>query len=324
MKKMFSAIQPTGKIHLGNYLGAIRNWVALQSEYDSTFCVADLHALTTIRDPQVLKSKTLEAAALLMAAGIGPPSRLFVQSHVGAHVELAWVFECITPVGWLRRMTQYKDKADSSESVSSGLFAYPALMAADILLYQTDAVPVGEDQLQHLEITRDIAKRFNSLYGDTFKIPEAIVSEKAGKIMALGDLTKKMSKSAANAWDAVYLLDTPDDVTAKIGRATTESRREIRFDDRRPGIFNLLVIYEMLSGEDRSAIEDRFQGKGYSQLKRDLSELVVATLSGIQSRYHELTDDTAYLISVLKQGENAVRPVAESTMQTVRQKVGVW
>lgn len=323
MNKMFSAIQPTGKIHLGNYLGAIRNWVTIQGEYDSIFCVADLHALTTIRDPEILKSKTIEAAAILVAAGIVPPSRLFVQSHVGSHAELAWVLECITPVGWLRRMTQFKDKMDSAESVGSGLFAYPALMAADILLYGTDAVPVGEDQLQHLEITRDIAKRFNSIYGETFVLPEPVVSKTAGRIMALNDPNKKMSKSGSNSWDAVYLLDNPDEIVAKIGRATTDSQREIRFDQRRHGMFNLLVIYEMLSGDSRSAVESHFEGKGYSQFKRELSEIIVETLAPIQARYHELMAAPDEIGSILKKGEESVRPAAESMMSTVKERVGI-
>ncbi len=323
MKKMFSAIQPTGKIHLGNYLGAIRNWVSLQSDYDSIFCVADLHALTTTRDPEILRSKTVEAAAILVAAGIVSPSRLFVQSHVSAHAELAWVLECITPVGWLRRMTQFKDKMDSSESVGSGVFAYPTLMAADILLYGTDAVPVGEDQLQHLEITRDIAKRFNSIYGDTFVLPGAIVSETAGRIMALNDPSKKMSKSGTNDWDAVYLLDSPDEIVAKIGRATTDSEREIRFDDRRLGVFNLLVIYEMLSGDSQAAVESHFEGKGYAQLKRELSEIIVANVAPIQARYRDLMAAADEIGSILRKGEEAVRPAAESMMRTVRERVGI-
>ncbi len=323
MKKMFSAIQPTGKIHLGNYLGAIRTWVSIQSEYDSIFCVADLHALTTIRDPEILRSKTVEAAAILVEAGIVAPSRLFVQSHIGAHAELAWVLQCITPVGWLRRMTQFKDKMDSSESVGSGVFAYPTLMAADILLYSTDAVPVGEDQLQHLEITRDIAKRFNSVYGDTFVLPEAVVSETAGRIMALNEPKKKMSKSGTNSWDAVYLLDSPDEIVAKIGRATTDSQREIRFDESRPGIFNLLVIYEMLSGDSQSSVESHFEGKGYAQFKRELSEIIVETLVPIQRRYHELMTAPDEIGTVLRKGEESVRPAAESMMRTVSERVGI-
>ncbi len=323
MKKMFSAIQPTGKIHLGNYLGAIRNWVSIQSEYDSIFCVADLHALTTIRDPEILRSKTVETAAILVAAGIARPSRLFVQSRISAHAELAWVLECITPVGWLRRMTQFKDKIESAESVGSGLFAYPTLMAADILLYGTDAVPVGDDQLQHLEITRDIAKRFNSVYGDTFVLPEAIVSKKAGRIMALNDPTKKMSKSGTNSWDAIYLLDSPDEIVAKIGRATTDSQREIQFDEGRPGIFNLLVIYEMLSGDSQSTVESHFEGKGYAQFKRELSEIIVANVAPIQARYHELIASMDELASVLNKGEEDMRPAAESMMRTVKERVGI-
>ena len=323
MKRIFSGIQPTGNIHLGNYLGAIRNWVNLQREYESIFCIADLHAITTFQDPERLKSKTLEVAALLMAAGIHPAASIFIQSRVSAHAELAWILECVTPVGWLRRMTQFKDKAESVESVSAGLFAYPSLMAADILLYQTDSVPVGADQLQHLEITRDIAQRFNSLYGETFRLPEPIVPRKAGRIMALDDPTKKMSKSAADPGHAIYLLDSPDEIRNKIARATTDSQREVRFDEARPGIHNLLVVYEMLSGEDREKIESRFEGTGYSEFKRQLSEMVVGALKPIQSRYRDLVSDSRYVNSVLKEGEERVSPIAETTLALVRRKMGL-
>ena len=323
MKKMFSGIQPTGNVHLGNYLGAIRNWVSLQKQYDSIFCIADLHAITTFQQPAGLKSKSLELATLLMAAGIEQPSTIFVQSRVSAHAELAWIFECTTPVGWLRRMTQFKDKAESAESVSAGLFAYPALMAADILLYRTDAVPVGEDQLQHLEITRDIAQRFNSLYGDTFNLPEAIVSEKAGRIMALDDPTKKMSKSTVETGHAIFMLDSPDGIKAKIARATTDSHREIRFDAARPGIFNLLVIYEMLSGESRQQIESHFEGKSYSEFKEALSEIIVVALRPIQARYRELASAPDYVRSMIEQGAEHVMPVAETTLNLVKERMGI-
>ncbi len=323
MKRLFSGIQPTGNIHLGNYLGAIRNWVSLQEEYDSIFCVADLHALTTPVDPDIVRSKTLEVAALLMAAGISSRACVFVQSQVSAHAELAWVLECTTPVGWLRRMTQFKDKSDSAESVSAGLFTYPDLMAADILLYRTDVVPVGEDQLQHLEITRDIAQRFNSIYGETFDLPEAIVSGKAGRIMALGDVTKKMSKSSDGPGQAIYLLDSPEAVSTKIQRATTDSGWELRFDQTRPGVYNLLVIYEMLSGAGREEIESHFDGKGYADLKRELSDIVNEALKPIQSRYRELASEPGYIASVLKDGVERARPIAEATMTVVKNRIGL-
>ena len=323
MKRIFSGIQPTGNIHLGNYLGAIRNWVSLQREYESIFCIADLHAITTLQESERLKSKTLELATLLMAAGIEPAASIFIQSRVSAHAELAWILECVTPVGWLRRMTQFKDKAESVESVSAGLFAYPALMAADILLYQTDGVPVGADQLQHLEIARDIAQRFNSLYGETFRLPEPIVSNKAARIMALNDPTKKMSKSTVDPGHAIYLLDSPDEIRSKIARATTDSERVVRFDETRLGINNLLVVYEILSGEDREQIELRFEGTGYSEFKRQLSEMVVAALKPIQSRYRDLVSDPGYVDSVLKKGEERVSPIAEATLALVRRKMGL-
>jgi tryptophanyl-tRNA synthetase len=323
MRRIFSGIQPTGNIHLGNYLGGIRNWVNLQREYESIFCIADLHAITTFQDPERLKSRTLELAALLMAAGIEPAATIFIQSRVSAHAELAWILECMTPVGWLRRMTQFKEKAELVESVSAGLFAYPALMAADILLYQTDAVPVGADQLQHLEITRDIAQRFNSLYGETFRLPEPIVPKKAGRIMALTDPTKKMSKSTVDPGQAIYLLDSPDEISSKIARATTDSLREVRFDEARPGIHNLLVVYEMLSGEDREKIESRFEGRGYSELKQQLSEMVVGALKPIQSKYQDLVSDSGYVVSVLREGEKRASSIAETTLALVRQRMGL-
>jgi tryptophanyl-tRNA synthetase len=231
-KRMFSGAQPTGRIHIGNYLGAIRPWVLLQNEYESIFSVVDLHAITVPQDPAALKSKIREVAGLFFAAGIDPNiSSVFIQSHVSAHTELAWILECLIPVGWLRRMTQYKEKAGSRHGtdVSTGLFTYPALMAADILLYDTDVVPVGEDQRQHLELARDTAQRFNSIYGNTFKLPEAIIFESGARIMGLDDPTHKMSKSNSSPGHAIYLLDSPDEISTKIARATTDSLRDIRF-----------------------------------------------------------------------------------------------
>jgi tryptophanyl-tRNA synthetase len=261
-KRVFSGIQPTGEIHLGNYLGAVRNWAASQTEFENIFCIVDLHAITIQRDPQVLKRKIREVAGLLFAAGINlDQSTVFIQSHIAHHSELAWILNCFTPMGWMHRMTQFKEKSEKQrDQVSVGLFDYPALMAADILLYQTDQVPVGDDQKQHVELTRDIAQRFNSIYGETFKLPEPVIPKIGARIMGLDDPTRKMSKSEDNEWHAVALLDPPELIRKKIMRATTDSQREIVFDENRPGIYNLLTIYEIFSGlkrDDQGAMKLR-------------------------------------------------------------------
>ena len=322
-KRIFSGIQPTGNIHIGNYLGAIQRWVDLQTEFDSIFCVVDLHAITVPQEPEVLKSKIRELAGLLFAAGIDPKlSKLFVQSHVSAHAELTWILNCFVPMGWMRRMTQFKEKSQRRrEEVSVGLFGYPALMAADILLYNTDVVPVGEDQKQHVELARDIAQRFNSIYGETFKLPEPVIPETGARIMGLDDPTQKMSKSEPSS--GIFLLDSPDDIRSKVMRATTDSLREIRFDEARPGIYNLLVIYELFTGLGREEIEARFEGKGYADLKKELAEAVVENLSPLQSRYRELTADPSYLDSLLAEGANKVRALSEKTLALVKDKVGL-
>ena len=324
-KRVFSGIQPTGDIHIGNYLGAIQHWVASQSELDSIFCIVDLHAITVPQDSKTLKSKIREVAGLLFAAGIDPKlSTVFVQSHISAHAELTWILNCFIPIGWMKRMTQFKEKSQKQkEQVSTGLFDYPALMAADILLYGTDLVPVGEDQKQHVELARDVAQRFNSIYGETFVVPEVVIPETGARIMGLEDPTKKMSKSEAGQGHIIYLLDSPDDIRAKIMRATTDSLREIRFDESRPGICNLLVIYELFTKLGRKEIEARFEGKGYVDLKRELAEVVVENLSPLQSRYRELTADPAYIDSLLTEGAAKIRPVAEKTLTLVKDRVGL-
>ena len=323
-KRIFSGIQPTGAIHIGNYLGAITNWVSLQSEYDCIFCVVDLHAITVPQDPLTLKTKTREVAGLLIAAGIDPKvSTLFVQSRVCAHSELTWILNCFIPMGWMQRMTQFKEKAAKQELVNIGLFDYPALMAADILLYQTDCVPVGEDQQQHLELTCDVAERFNSTYGETFKVPEAIIPKVGARIMGLDDPTKKMSKSEEQPGHAICLLDSPEEIRAKIMRATTDSLRETRFDENRPGIYNLLVMYELFTSMSRTNIEARFEGKGYAQLKKELAEVVIEGLRPLQTRYKELTASPAYIDSLLEEGAGRVSPIAEKTLAVVKQKVGL-
>jgi len=325
MKRLFSGIQPTGNLHIGNYLGAIRRWVAMQADYESFFSVVDLHAITVPQDPDTLRAKTRETAGLLVAAGIDPQlSVLFVQSHVCAHTALAWIVNCLTPMGWLERMTQYKEKAAGlRERVSAGLFTYPALMAADILLYQADLVPVGEDQTQHVELTRDVARRFNGTYGETFRLPQALIPETGARIMALDDPARKMSKSDERPAGVIDLLDPPDMIAAKIKRATTDPLREIRFDPSRPGIYNLLVIYELFTGLPRPEIEARFAGKGYAALKQALAEAVIEGLRPLQSRYRELAADPAHIDSLLREGASRARPIAERTLRTVQQKMGL-
>ncbi len=324
-KRVFSGIQPTGNIHLGNYLAAIRNWVASQPEYDNIFCVVDLHAITVLQDPAVLRTKTHELAALLFACGIDPEqSTLFVQSHVPAHSELAWILNCFIPMGWMQRMTQFKEKSgENQERASVGLFDYPALMAADILLYDTDRVPVGEDQKQHVELARDVAQRFNTIYGDTFKVPVPFIPAVGARIMGLDDPTKKMSKSDSATGHAINLLDPPDRIVKAIKRATTDSQREIVFDPARPGIYNLLTIYEVCSGLKRPEIEARFEGKGYGDFKNDLAEVVVTALEPIQRRYHELTDDPAQLDAMLSAGAEKIKPIAADVLKRVQAKIGL-
>jgi tryptophanyl-tRNA synthetase len=324
-KKAFSGIQPTGSIHIGNYLGTIRVWVESQALHENIFCIVDLHAITIRQDPAVLKGKIRETAALLLATGINPDrSALFFQSHISAHAELAWILNCFIPMGWMQRMTQFKEKSEQMRAeVSVGLFDYPALMAADVLLYGADLVPVGEDQKQHVELMRDVSIRFNSIYGETFTVPEPLIPEKGARIMDLQDPAKKMSKTDGFKSHSIGLLDTPDDIRSKIMGAVTDSLREIRFDENRPGIHNLLVIYELFSGSPREAIEDRFRGKGYADLKKELTDLVTEVLKPVRNRYGELRKDPGYLEDVLLQGAGRVRPTADKTLSLVKEKVGL-
>ena len=324
-KRVFSGIQPTGNIHIGNYLGAIRPWVTSQAEFDNMFCVADLHAITIPQEPRTLKSKIREVAGLLFAAGIDPKlSAVFIQSHMRAHAELAWILDCCIPLGWMQRMTQFKQKSPQQKAQASvGLFNYPALMAADILLYQTDLVPVGEDQTQHLELTRDVAQRFNAIYGETFTVPEPVVPELGARIMGLDDPTRKMSKSERRPGHAIYLLDSPDAIRAKVLRAVTDSQHWIRFDETRPGMYNLLVIYELFSGLSRPDIEARFTGKGYSDFKRELAEVIIEGLRPVRSRHRALMAQAAHIDALLAEGAARVRPIAEQTSAIVRDKIGL-
>ncbi|MGO8946673.1 MAG: tryptophan--tRNA ligase [Ktedonobacterales bacterium] len=323
-ERVFSGIQPTGTPHLGNYLGAIRYWVAEQDLYDNIYCIVNLHAITKPQDPEELRQNTRQLAGILFACGLDPSrSSVFVQSQIAAHTELAWILNCFTPVGWLNRMTQFKTKAgDDRETATTGLFDYPVLMAADILIYQTDAVPVGDDQRQHVELTRDIADSFNFRFGPTLVPPRPLIREVGARIMALDDPERKMSKSDAEG-SYIALLDPPDVVRRKIARATTDGERTIVFDESRAAIFNLLTIYQMLSGESRQHVEAEFEGKGYKEFKAMLSDLIIATLEPIQERYAETVADPDKLDALLRQGADQVRPIAEATLRLVKDRVGI-
>ena len=322
--RVFSGMQPTGNLHIGNYLGALKNWVRIQHDYECIFCIVDLHAVTVYQDPAELRAKINEIAALYLAAGIDPKDcAIMVQSAVPAHSELAWMLTCVTPVGWLERMTQYKMKAAKQESVPDGLLQYPVLMAADILLYQAGIVPVGEDQAQHLELTRDIAQRFNSLYGDTFVAPNTSLPTVGARAMGLDDPTQKMSKSATGLNHSVALLDPPAKIRKTIMRATTDSNPAVDFETAGAGVLNLISIYQAFSGEDDAAIKARFTGLRYGDLKKLVAEMVVSHLEPFQQRYREITADPAYLADVLRDGAERVAPIANSTVRTVKQRMGL-
>jgi tryptophanyl-tRNA synthetase len=322
-KRIFSGAQPTGNLHIGNYLGALRNWVALQHEYASFFCVVNLHAVTIPQDPKQLETKTREVARIYLAAGIDPKvSTVFIQSDVQEHAELAWILNCVVRISELERMTQFKDKAKKQrENVLAGLLTYPALMAADILLYQTDLVPVGHDQKQHLELTRDIAERFNRDFGETFRVPEAFIPKVGAKIQALDDPSKKMSKSDENVNGSITLMDDADTIIRKFKRAVTDSGTEIRFDESRPAITNLLSIYHLLTGRSTEEIEEHFAGKGYAQLKNDLAEATVEFLRPFQERVRDIGDDD--LRRILSEGAEKARAIAAETMRQVKERMGI-
>jgi tryptophanyl-tRNA synthetase len=323
-ERVFSGIQPTGVAHIGNYLGAIRHWVDEQDVYENIYCIVDLHAITLPQDPDELRVGVRQLAATLFACGMDPRrSTLFVQSHMHEHAELAWILDCMTPTGWLNRMTQFKVKAgEDRELASAGLYTYPVLQAADILLYQADAVPVGEDQRQHIELARDIASSFNHRFGQTFVEPRALIRKEGARIMALDEPEKKMSKSGAEG-SYIALLDPPDVIRKKIARATTDSQRAIVFDEKRPGIYNLLTIYQQLGNESQEQIEAEFAGKGYKEFKAALADRVVATLEPIQQRFNELFADHATLDALLAQGAEQVRPLAVETLRTAKERVGL-
>jgi tryptophanyl-tRNA synthetase len=318
-------MQPTGNLHIGNYLGALRNWVSIQAEYESIFCIVDLHAITEYQDPATLRQRIREVAALYVAAGIDPKqSVIFVQSAVSGHAELAWLLTCVTQIGWLQRMTQFKAKTENREAIGSGLLQYPVLMAADILLYQAAVVPVGEDQSQHLELTRDIVQRFNSLYGETFVMPATRLPSVGARVMGLDDPTKKMSKSVNVAGHAIWLLDDLNAAKKKIMRATTDSAPAVSYESMGAGVANLLSIYQAFTGTSDEKMRAEFEGMRYGDLKKRVAEAVVAGLEPIQIRYREITSDPTYLDRLLDEGADRVRPIAEATVLLAKERMGLY
>jgi tryptophanyl-tRNA synthetase len=324
--RVFSGIQPSGSLHLGNYLGAIRNWVAMQETHDCVYCVVDLHAITARQERAELRRSTIALANLFLASGIDPErSIVFVQSHVPAHAELAWILNTITYMGELRRMTQFKDKSGGGEgeSIGVGIFDYPVLMAADILLYRADEVPVGEDQKQHVELTRDLAERFNNAFGTAFVVPRPVIRSVGARVMALDDPSSKMSKSAGSANSYIALTDSPDLMRKKIKRAVTDSGSEIRPGPEKPALSNLLGIHSVLSGDTVDEIVARYQGRGYADFKTDLGDIVAETLAPIQARIKELEADKGYTLEVLKTGAERAEALAARTLAKVRERVGL-
>lgn len=344
-KRILSGIQPSGNLHIGNYLGAIKQWLELQDTYEAFFCVVDEHAITVPQDPQELRENTLKLAMIYLAAGIDrEKSTIFIQSHVPAHAELGWILNTMTPLGELERMTQFKEKMKmrpglrparkfpdktpeqyAREEIEgyAGLLNYPTLMAADILLYQTDAVPVGDDQSQHVELTRSLARRFNNRFGDAFKIPELLIQKETARIMGLDDPTKKMSKSAASANNYIALLDSLDEIRRKIKIAVTDSEKEVRYDEaRKPAIANLMQIYSAFEDTNLEKIEERYQGKSYADFKNDLGELLVEKMTPFQDRYRELEKDKQQVLDILKVGAKRANEIANATLRDVQQKIG--
>lgn len=326
--RVFSGIQPSGDLHLGTYLGALRQWVEHQHERDNVFCVVDLHAITVPEaiDPATLKAKSREVAALYFASGIDPDANLvFVQSHVREHAELTWLLNCTTPLGWLHRMTQFKAKSETRDSVSTGLLDYPVLQAADILLYDTDLVPVGEDQVQHVELTRDIAQRFNHLFGEIFTLPEATVPPSGARVMGFDEPDAKMSKSVAHVRDrhAVNLLDDERVIQKTVMSAVTDSGREFRFEHAGAGVRNLLGVLRSLTGETYETLADRYEGRGYGDLKKDVLEAILETVRPIRERYEAYAADPAELDAILARNADRAREHAAATLKRAQDALGV-
>ncbi|PAF49679.1 tryptophan--tRNA ligase [Helicobacter sp. 13S00401-1] len=322
-QRVFSGIQPTGDIHLGNYLGAIKNWVDSQDLYDNIYCIVNSHAITVYQDPKILETKTFELCAMLLACGIDTKkSKLFIQSTIDAHPALSWILDCNIPMGEMNRMTQFKDKsAKNPKDINVGLFNYPALMAADILLYDTNLVPVGDDQKQHLELARNVAQRFNERYGECFVVPEPMIPKVGARVMALDDPTSKMSKSSKSKYNSISLLDSDDDIVKKIKKATTDDKGFLAFDETRPGIYNLLCIYEALSGEKREEIVLNFPN--YGKFKEALSQKIIDRLLPIREEYFRLINDKAYLEKVLYQSQAEVESIANETYKRAKALVGL-
>ncbi|NUF50298.1 tryptophan--tRNA ligase [Gilliamella sp. ESL0250] len=324
---VFSGAQPSGELTLGNYLGALKNWVALQGEYDCVYCIVNQHAITVRQDPDKLRKATLDTLALYLACGIDPQkSTIFVQSHVPAHTELGWALNCYTYFGELSRMTQFKDKSSRhSENINAGLFDYPVLMAADILLYQANLVPVGDDQKQHLELSRDIAMRFNALYGDIFTVPEPFIAKVGARVMSLQEPTKKMSKSDENRNNVIGLLENPKDIEKKIKRAMTDSDEPpvVRYDIKnKAGVSNLLDILTGVTGKPIAELEKEFEGKMYGHLKTEVATQVIDMLTTLQAKYHQYRDDESYLFSIMQEGAEKARSKAEPTLKKVYDAIG--
>ena len=323
-KVLFSGMQATGNLTLGNYLGALKNWVTLNDEYECFYSVVDMHSITVRQDPATLRKRARALLTLYIAAGLDPEKNcIYYQSHVSGHAELAWILNCFTYMGELNRMTQFKDKAAKhADNINAGLFTYPVLMAADILLYQADVVPVGIDQMQHLELTRDIAQRFNSIYGDVFTVPEAYIGKVGAKIMSLQEPSRKMSKSDENPNGSIYLMDDPDTIMRKFKRAVTDSEGQIRYRDEQPGIKNLISIYCACTGKTPEEVEREFDGRGYGEFKPAVGEAVISVLKPLQERVAELTRDKAYIDSVIKNNAEKADYVANKTLRKVQKKVG--
>ena len=324
-KILYSGMQATGNLTLGNYLGALKNWITLSDEYECFYGVMDLHSLTVRQNPAEFRKRARMLYTLYVAAGLDPEKNcVYFQSHVSSHAELGWLLNCFTYMGELSRMTQFKDKsAKHADNINAGLFTYPVLMAADILLYQADVVPVGADQMQHLEITRDIATRFNNIYGDVFTIPEAYIGKSGARIMSLQEPTKKMSKSDENVNASIYLLDDPDTIIRKFKRAVTDSDNEIRYSEDKPGIRNLIDIYGATTGKSKEEIEKEFDGKGYGEFKLAVGESVVDILKPLQDRMKELEADKSYIDSVIKANDEKAQYFSMKTLRKVQKKLGL-
>ncbi|WP_055666812.1 tryptophan--tRNA ligase [Desnuesiella massiliensis] len=324
-KVIFSGIKPSGDLTLGNYIGAIKNWVKLQDEYDCYFCVVDLHAITVRQEPKDLRQRTLEILSIYIASGIDPDKNtLFIQSHVPVHSEAAWLLNCYTYMGELSRMTQYKDKSQKlGDSISAGLFNYPVLMAADILIYNADLVPVGKDQKQHLEIARDIAERFNNIYSPTFVIPDAYIPTEGAKIMDLQDASKKMSKSEENPNGYILIMDPPEVIRKKVSRAVTDSLGIVKYSDEQPGVKNLINILSVLTKASPEEIEKNYEGKGYAQFKSDVAEAIIKELEPIQTKVKELMANKSYLEEIYKKGAEKANYVSMKTLRKMQKKIGL-